>query len=78
MTWMDYEAMMYIKNSERTGFKAVCYIKDTPTEILKRIREFNASYKAFYDRDFVRFIDDYDPDYPMDESDEQDAPAAKS
>ena len=78
MTWMDYEAGMYIITNERTGYKPVCYIKGTPPDILKRIRDFNADYKAFYGRDFVRFIDDYDPDYPMDESDEQDAPAAKS
>ena len=69
MTWTDYEADMYIITSKETDYKPVCYVKDTPPDILKRIRKFNADYKAFYNRDFVHFIDDHGPDLQEDEPD---------
>ena len=68
MTWVDFEASSYLRNDQKTGYETICFIQDTPLEILKRIRKFNVAYKEFYGQDFVRFIDGHYCDYHADDS----------
>ncbi|MBR4665534.1 MAG: hypothetical protein IKO93_16845 [Lentisphaeria bacterium] len=62
MIWTNTLARLYIQDSpDENADKAVCYIKNVPSDILQEIKEYNAEYKKMYGEDFVNLIDGFDP-----------------
>ena len=60
MIILDRRTQHYI--SRRNG-KSVCFIKDTPPDIVKELKETNANYRKYHPlhHDFVQLIDAHDP-----------------
>ena len=60
MILLDWEIKKHL--SRRNGVD-VCFIKDTPPEIVKHLKELNAEYRKFnpLHHDFIELIDAHDP-----------------